>query len=109
MALGVSYGCMYVINSYYLSRLVLTISTIYTFYYLDLEINFRIICIILSNMIIDAFMIMEWYKHLTITTGILIIFNCVIPSIPFLILEVVIYSLYELLLKRSWVLKDTSK
>lgn len=109
ITLAISYATICYKWNHIASRLILSLATIYTVYYLDLTPIFKIITIILSNMTIDMFMIIEWYKHLAITTGMLLIFQCDITSVPLVILEIVIYSLYELLLKRAWVLKDTSK
>lgn len=109
ITLAISYVSICYKWNFAVSRMGLTFATIYTVYYLDLSIIWKIITIILSNMTIDMFMIIEWYKHLMITTGMLLLFQWDITFVPILIVEIVIYSLYELLLKRAWVLKDTSK
>lgn len=77
--------------------------------YIEIQIEHKVFALLFVNMVFDAFLAVEWYKHLALLSMQLIVCDCPVNFAYLLIPEVFIYALFEYASKMNWVYRDTSK
>lgn len=104
-----SYYFVYLRANLFVSRFTLVLMNLYFIVWMRLDPNSTWTLLVFVTSILDSMFALEWYKHLVITWAQLMFLNCLQGCIWMVFLEIITYSTYELMTKRNWVYKDTSK
>ncbi|CAI2385911.1 unnamed protein product [Moneuplotes crassus] len=75
--------------------------------FLQANDRLKVFIILLANMTIDLLNGYQWYSHLLL--NLFLLHNQLIEALPYIAVEVIVYSLLELAFKKAWVLQDTAK
>lgn len=92
-----------------ISRFALTMLNLYFITWLKVDTYSTWTLLMFVTSILDSMFALEWYKHLIIIWAQLLFLGCLQGCIGMVFLEIITYSTYELMTKRNWVYKDTSK
>lgn len=104
-----SYYFLHKKANWIISRFTLTMLNLYFITWLKLDTYSTWTMLMFVTSILDSMFALEWYKHLIIIWAQLLFLGCLQGCIGMVFLEIITYSTYELMTKRNWVYKDTSK
>ena len=75
--------------------------------FISMPIEFKIFLILIWNMTFDLLLGYQWYSHFPVNW--ILLYGHIQSSLPYLVVEIVVFALFELSFKRSWVIQETAK